>query len=87
MQSLLLPMRGGDLTEWARFVRYAEPRMEDKDFWTRKVIGWICREVSKKHPDPVFEFLFQNRTRVSGLTLKEGAKYLPDSDRVRLGLD
>lgn len=86
MQSLLIPMRDGNLTEWPRFVRYAEPNLGAKDFWTRKVVGWVLREVSKKNPAPVFEFLLKHRQDVSGLTLREGAKYLPVADRAALGL-
>jgi len=86
MLSLMLPMRKGDLTEWARFVQYATPQLTEKEFFIRKAIGWILREVSKKSPDVVFEFLSVNRAAVSGLTLREGAKYLPAKQRKALGL-
>lgn len=86
MQSLLLGLRKGDLAQWTRFVNYAEPLVTKKDFWTRKVIGWILRETSKKNPAQVHEFLFANRERVSGLTLREGAKYLGAAARADLGL-
>ncbi len=86
MLSLLLPLRRSDLTEWARFVRYATPQLTEKEFFIRKAIGWILREVSKKSPDTVFEFLSTNRAVVSGLTLREGAKYLPVAMRKKLGL-
>ena len=86
MLSLLLPLRSGDLTEWRRFVRYATPQLSEKEFFIRKAIGWVLREVSKKSPDAVFEFLMKNRAAVSGLTLREGSKYLPAPMRKKLGL-
>lgn len=86
MQSLLVPMRGGNLEQWERFTRYAEPLASERDFWTRKVIGWICREVSKHSPDPVFDFLYRNRDILSGLSLREGAKYMSEDRKAQLGL-
>ena len=76
----------GDLSSWERFVSYAQPLLNERDFWTRKVIGWVLREVSKKNPEKVFQFLKQNEEAVSGLTLREGAKYLPQESRSELGL-
>ncbi len=86
MLSLLMPLRRGDLTEWSRFVRYSTPQLTETEFFIRKAIGWILREVSKKSPDAVFEFLSTNRAVVSGLTLREGAKYLPSKQRKALEL-
>ena len=86
MLSLLLPLRAGDLSEWPRFVRYAEPMLEEKEFFIRKSIGWVLRETSKRNPAPVAEFLLRNLDYCSGLTLREGAKYLEPSVRLKLGL-
>lgn len=86
MLSLLLPLREGDLTPWPRFVRYAEPMLEEKEFFIRKSIGWVLRETSKRNPVPVAEFLLRNLDYCSGLTLREGAKYLEPSVRLKLGL-
>lgn len=86
MLSLLLPLRSGDLSEWPRFVRYAEPMLEEKEFFIRKSIGWVLRETSKRNPVPVAEFLLRNLDYCSGLTLREGAKYLEPSVRLKLGL-
>lgn len=69
-----------------RFVARADPMLEEREFFIRKAIGWILREVSKKRPDLTFVFLRENLGKVSGLTLREGAKYLPASQRRELGL-
>jgi len=68
------------------FARLAAPMLGEREFFIRKAIGWILREVSKKRPDLTFVFLRENRGKVSGLTLSEGAKYLPASQRRALGL-
>ncbi|MCB8932683.1 MAG: DNA alkylation repair protein [Fimbriimonadaceae bacterium] len=86
MLSLLLPLRRGDLGQWERFVAYASPQLGEKEFFIRKAIGWVLRETGKRQPQVVFEFLMEHRSAVSGLTLREGAKYLPPAMRADLGL-
>ena len=68
------------------FARLAAPMLGEREFFIRKAIGWILREVSKKRPDLTFVFLHEHRDKVSGLTLSEGAKYLPGPQRRELGL-
>jgi 3-methyladenine DNA glycosylase AlkD len=63
------------------FARLAAPMLGEREFFIRKAIGWVLREVSKKRPKLVFEFLREHRDDVSGLTLSEGAKYLPQAQR------
>ena len=73
--ALLLPLRrgGGD---WPRFVRYADRLLEEKEFFIRKALGWVLREVSKKDPERVRRFLREREGRVSGVTRREAEKYL-----------
>ena len=68
------------------FARLAAPMLGEREFFIRKAIGWILREVSKKRPDLTFVFLRENLGKVSGLTLREGAKYLTAAQRRELGL-
>jgi alkylated DNA nucleotide flippase Atl1/3-methyladenine DNA glycosylase AlkD len=81
--TLLVPLRrgGGD---WLRFIRYADAMLDEPEFFVRKAIGWVLREVGKKRPRLVVSFLAPRLDRVSGLTLREAAKYLPAADRERL---
>jgi 3-methyladenine DNA glycosylase AlkD len=74
---------GGDFD---RFARLASPMVGEREFFIRKAIGWILREVSKERPELTFGFLRAHRERVAGLTLREGAKYLPKPQRAALGL-
>ena len=72
--------------DFALFARLAAPMLGEREFFIRKAIGWVLREVSKKRPKLTFEFLREHRDEVSGLTLSEGAKYLPAAQRRALRL-
>jgi 3-methyladenine DNA glycosylase AlkD len=80
MLALLLPLRrgGGD---FQLFTGFASSMIEEKEFFIRKAIGWVLREVSKKRPRLSHAFLTRHVATVSGLTLREGAKYLPPDQR------
>jgi len=74
---------GGDFALWSRL---AAPMLDEREFFIRKAIGWVLREVSKKRPALSYEFLRKHQDRVSRLSLQEGAKYLPAAERKALGL-
>jgi 3-methyladenine DNA glycosylase AlkD len=81
--ALLRPLRrgGGDFD---RFARYADRMLEEKEFFIRKAIGWVLREVSKQRPDLVADWLGPRVHRANGVTVREAVKYLPDEVRDRL---
>jgi 3-methyladenine DNA glycosylase AlkD len=66
------------------FTVLAIPMLGEREFFIRKAIGWVLRDVSKRRPSEVAAFLRTHRADVSGLTLREGAKYLPARDRREL---
>lgn len=67
--------RGGG--DFVLFGNLAAPMLEEKEFFIRKAIGWVLREVSKKRPELVRDFLLAHGARTSGLTRREATKYLP----------
>jgi 3-methyladenine DNA glycosylase AlkD len=73
----------GDFALWSRL---AASMLDEREFFIRKAIGWVLREVSKKRPELTYMFLRKHRDRVSRLSLQEGAKYLPSPKRRALGL-
>ncbi|MEZ4438460.1 MAG: DNA alkylation repair protein [Polyangiaceae bacterium] len=83
MLALLGPLRrgGGD---WDRFVRYADDQLDDKEFFIRKTIGWILREVARKRPQLVIGFIAPRTHRASGVTMREVVKPLDEATRERL---
>lgn len=83
MLALLLPLRRGS-GDWDRFERYADDMLEEPEFFIRKAIGWVLREVAKQDPERVADFLRPRIDRISGVTLREAVKYLPAAERDRL---
>jgi 3-methyladenine DNA glycosylase AlkD len=53
-----------------------EPNLGDKDFFMRKAIGWALREYAKTDPREVKRFVEANRSRLSGLSVREALKNL-----------
>jgi 3-methyladenine DNA glycosylase AlkD len=81
--SLLQGIRAGqpDLT---RFDRYATPMLGEKEFFIRKAIGWVLRDLSKKDPAYVIGWTERHLTEMSGVTFREAVRRLPDADAARL---
>lgn len=50
--------------------------IEEKEFFIRKAIGWALREFSKTAPEAVIDFLEEHKDRLSGLSYREGYKWL-----------
>ena len=78
MLALLIPLRQGE-GDFDRFGRYADGMLDEKEFFIRKAIGWVLREVSKKRPNLVFDWIAPRTHRASGVTMREAVKYLPSA--------
>ncbi len=63
------------------FLGYADAMLEEKEFFVRKAIGWVLREVGKTRPREVAEWLGPRTGRASGVTVREAVKYLGAADR------
>jgi 3-methyladenine DNA glycosylase AlkD len=83
MLALLRPLRRGE-GDFARFSRYADQMLEEKEFFIRKAIGWILRDTAKRRPALVAEWLAPRAHRASGVTIREAVKPLPPGVRDRL---
>lgn len=64
---------GGD---FELFEEIAVPMLGEQEFFVRKAIGWVLRDVSKKRPELVRAFVERHGERMSGLTRREATKYL-----------
>ena len=80
MLVLLKPLSRGE-GDFELFSRFAARMIGEKEFFIRKAIGWVLREVSKKRPQLAHAFLAEHIEQASGLTLREGSKYLPARQR------
>ena len=80
MLALLLALKGdeplADRPAWHRFCRYADTMMAEREFFIRKAIGWVLRDVAKRHPDEVRAWVEPRLDNMSGVTRREATKYL-----------
>jgi 3-methyladenine DNA glycosylase AlkD len=81
--ALLGPLRRGD-GDFARFSRYADAMLEEKEFFIRKAIGWVLRDTARRRPDLVVGWLEPRLSRASGVTVREAVKPLPPETAARL---
>ena len=78
----LRPLRTG--VELQPFLRRAELMLDEKEFFIRKAIGWVLRDVGKRRPAEVIAWIAPRTHRASGVTMREVVKYLPKADAERL---
>ena len=71
----LQPLRHGAPLD--QFLAYADAMLDEKEFFIRKAIGWVLREVGTRRPAEVSEWLAPRTDRASGVTMREAVKYLP----------
>lgn len=67
-----------------RVAGYSDDLLDESEFFIRKAIGWVLREVGKHDPDFVIDWLGTRTDRASGVTIREAVKYLPEDDGARL---
>ena len=77
----LLPSLRRTTDDWVEFATYADAMLGEEEFFIRKAIGWILREVSKHSPNVVTEWLMPRAQLASSVTMREGIKYLPQESR------
>lgn len=82
MLAELRPLRAG--ADLGPFLRRADAMLDEKEFFIRKAIGWVLREVGKKRPAEVTDWLAPRTHRASGVTMREAVRYLEPDDAERL---
>jgi 3-methyladenine DNA glycosylase AlkD len=78
----LRPLRAG--ADLGPFLRRADTMLGEKEFFIRKAIGWVLREVGKRRPTEVATWLAPRTHRASGVTMREAVRYLASDDAERL---
>lgn len=77
--ALYVPIREG-AGDAERFLRYADAMLDEREFFIRKAIGWVLRDMGRRRPALVREWLVPRARRASGLTIREAVKWLPAED-------
>jgi 3-methyladenine DNA glycosylase AlkD len=83
-RSAVLGLRAAlrDGREIDRFLRYADVLLPEREFFIRKVLGWVAREVGQRYPAPISAWLRADMAQMNHVTLREAVKYLPDGDQI-----
>jgi 3-methyladenine DNA glycosylase AlkD len=81
--ALLKPLREGR-GDFARFGRYADAMLDEREFFIRKAIGWVLRDTGRKRPDLVYDWLLPRAARASGVTIREAVKPLSATQRAAI---
>ncbi|MDB4967657.1 MAG: alkylation repair enzyme [Myxococcales bacterium] len=66
------------------FARLATPMLGEKEFFIRKAIGWVLRDVARKRPELTFGYVKEHGEKMSGLTYREATRRLPEELQARL---
>jgi 3-methyladenine DNA glycosylase AlkD len=71
--SLLALLRGirAGTPDLPRFNRYAEPMLKEREFFIRKAIGWVLRDISRRDPAWVTRWTEAHVSEMSGVTFAE----------------
>jgi 3-methyladenine DNA glycosylase AlkD len=63
-------------TDQDMLFKFCRLRMHENEFFIRKAIGWALRQYSYTEPEAVRSFLVQEKSQLSQLSYREGAKVL-----------
>jgi 3-methyladenine DNA glycosylase AlkD len=80
----LLPGIRAGAPDLDRLSRYGDVLIDETGFFIRKALGWVLRELSRKDPAWVHDWVAPRAARISGVTLREAVRHLPPEDAARL---
>lgn len=67
-----------------RITAYADQAVASPDFFIRKALGWVLRDLARHHPARVAAWLTAHLDAVSTVTFREAVKRLPATTRTTL---
>jgi 3-methyladenine DNA glycosylase AlkD len=83
MLALLAGVRAGE-PDLGRIGRFGDALLGEREFFIRKALGWVLRELSKKDAGWVTGWVEARVGAISGVTIREAVRHLPDEDAGRL---
>ncbi|TDC44854.1 DNA alkylation repair protein [Actinomadura sp. KC345] len=81
--ALLAGIRNGS-PDLVRIDKFGDALIGEREFFIRKALGWVLRELSKKDPGWVARWVEPRVEVISGVTLREAVRWLPEEDAGRL---
>ncbi|QHC33021.1 DNA alkylation repair protein [Streptomyces sp. HF10] len=72
----LLPAIRAGRPDHDRLTRYADALVHEQEFFLRKALGWVLREISTRDPQFVTDWLNRHGSRVAPLTRREALRRL-----------
>jgi 3-methyladenine DNA glycosylase AlkD len=67
-----------------RLSKYGDELIGEREFFIRKALGWVLRELAKREPVWVAAWVRARIAVISGVTIREAVRHLPEPDRERL---
>ncbi|MGK5550559.1 DNA alkylation repair protein [Actinomadura kijaniata] len=80
----LLPGIRAGAPDRERLSRYGEALIGEREFFVRKALGWVLRELSKRDPAWVRDWTAAHLGEMSGVTFREAVRRLPERDAAAL---
>jgi len=74
--AILSQIKHKDRTDQEQLFGYCVKRVDEKEFFIRKAIGWALREYAKTEPEAVRRFALDHRDQLSGLSFREATKHI-----------
>ncbi|WP_131732728.1 DNA alkylation repair protein [Actinomadura formosensis] len=81
--ALLPGVRAGN-PDLERIGRFGDVLLGEREFFIRKALGWVLRELAKKDPFWVVQWVEPRLATLSGVTLREAVRRLPAAEAARL---
>ncbi|MFB4305782.1 DNA alkylation repair protein [Actinomadura sp. GTD37] len=81
--ALLPGVRTGN-PDLERISRFGDALIGEREFFIRKALGWVLRELSKKDPAWVVQWVEPRLDAISGVTFREAVRRLPAGEAARL---
>jgi 3-methyladenine DNA glycosylase AlkD len=79
---LLSQLKSKAATDADRLFAHCDALLGEEEFFIRKAIGWALREYSRTAPDDVADYLTRRKSRLSGLSYREGARLLKKAGKM-----
>jgi 3-methyladenine DNA glycosylase AlkD len=74
--SIICQVGAKERTDSDRLFRFCVARLDEKEFFIRKAIGWALRDYAKTDPAAVADFATRHRNAMAGLSFREATKHI-----------